>query len=137
MHATLLCLFLNAVEEACTPIDTLAWFKVNLPLLRRYLPITRGVLDNPARGSDAEFLRLIAAADMSRDFDELFDRYMLLHQFPKISRDAGLEMKARNTIVLKPFPMQLRENASQEEFDLLHASGHDGHERYVEWRWVD
>ncbi|KAL2219085.1 hypothetical protein M432DRAFT_653989 [Thermoascus aurantiacus ATCC 26904] len=129
MHATLLCLFLNAVEEACTPIDTLAWFKVNLSLLRRYLPTTRGVLDNPVRGSDAEFLRLIAAADMSRDFDELFDRYMLLHQFPKISRDAGLEMKARNTIVLKPFPMQLRENASQEEFDLLHASGHDGHER--------
>jgi hypothetical protein len=50
----------------------------------------------------------------------------------KISHAAGLNMKAENTIV-GPWPLRIKENATQQEFDLLLASGHSGFEHYVVW----
>ena len=67
-----------------------------------------------------------------RDFDALFQTYIVQHQFARISREAGLVMKDQNTIIGK-WPLRLERNASQKEFDVSMSSGHTGFERYVEW----
>ncbi|KAL2009206.1 hypothetical protein VTN00DRAFT_7400 [Thermoascus crustaceus] len=130
VHATRLCLFMNALEETCTEFDTVLSLRDDTPRLERYLSLTRH--NFPDRGAD--LIRIAFAAKMFRDFETLFNQYMSEHEFTKISREAGLEIKTKNTIVSRPFPMQLRHNASQYEFDLLQALGS---KRHVEWRRVD
>lgn len=49
----------------------------------------------------------------------------------------GIYMKQKHTIVEKwPLRLQLKHGqpGAQSEFDILQASNHTGHERYVEWR---
>jgi hypothetical protein len=86
------------------------------------------------RGTEfgADYMRFMDAADMFRDVDGLFRRYMKGNQFDDISHFSGLRMKTPNTII-KPWPMRLGDNASKREFELLQASGHIEWERYVEW----
>lgn len=132
--ATLLGLFLNAVGEMDPPFDNSASMKTELDRINRFLPIRPDILLGDSK-SNAEVLRLTAARSMFRDYDKLFQRYMQQHRFPEISKSAGLEMKHKNSIV-QPWPLKLRRNATQHEFDVLHASGHTGVERYVEWRSV-
>jgi len=58
-------------------------------------------------------------------------------KFKEVGHHTGMAMKAHHTIVDK-WPMRLRlqpgQPGAQEEFDVLHSSGHTGNERYVEWR---
>lgn len=129
-HATLIGLFLNAIDEEDS--QSLASLKSDLSYLSRFLPITPNFVRRGDK-SDADFLRLIFARDMVRDVDAIFGRYMKKHRFKEITRDAGLAMKSKNTII-PPFPMRLPKNATQKEFDLLLASAHTGSERYVEWK---
>lgn len=67
-----------------------------------------------------------------RDFDKLFDRFKLDCRLSEISNATNLKMKSKHTIV-EPWPLRIKENATQYEFDVLLASGHIGSERYVEW----
>ncbi|KAL1982084.1 hypothetical protein VTN96DRAFT_1797 [Rasamsonia emersonii] len=132
-HATLIGLFLNAIDEEDS--QSLASLKSDLSYLSRFLPITPNFVRRGDK-SDADFLRLIFARDMVRDVDAIFGRYMKKHRFKEITRDAGLAMKSKNTII-PPFPMRLPKNATQKEFDLLLASAHTGSERYVEWKRLE
>lgn len=51
--------------------------------------------------------------------------------------EGGLLVKKKHTVVEK-WPLRLKlkhgQDGAQSEFDVLHASGHIGHERYVEWK---
>jgi hypothetical protein len=69
---------------------------------------------------------------MFRDFDKPFKRFMEQCRFSEISAVNGLRMKEKNSIV-KSWPLRLGKRATANEFDILHASGHYGSERYVEW----
>lgn len=73
---------------------------------------------------------------MFRNFDKPFKQFMYECRFTEISRAAGLKMKAEHTVV-EPWPMRLKENATQDEFNTLRASSHVGSERYVEWESLD
>ena len=66
------------------------------------------------------------------DFDELFNRFKRDCRLDEISKATGLKIKSKNTIV-QPWPMRIKENATQCEFNILLASSHIGSERYVEW----
>lgn len=70
---------------------------------------------------------------MMGDFDKLFQRYVDKWKMEDLGKMLGMEMKGENTVVDK-WPLRLKENATQEHFDLLRASAHQGLERYVEWR---
>ncbi|KAI9875688.1 MAG: hypothetical protein M1830_008116 [Pleopsidium flavum] len=133
-NATLVALFLNAVHEVFTPLDSLGSAISDMDRMRPYLPATRDMVQH-GNEYNADFLRFMAARGMFRDFDELFKRYMRECRFHEVSKAAGLEMKSQNTIV-RPWPMRLEKNATQREFDFLHASGHSGSERYAEWKSV-
>jgi hypothetical protein len=73
---------------------------------------------------------------LCHDCDRLFNQFMKDCRFETISKAAGLKMKTKNTIVA-PWPRQLKKNATEEEFEIVHASNNNGSERYVEWRpWL-
>ncbi|TVY43017.1 hypothetical protein LOCC1_G004360 [Lachnellula occidentalis] len=134
-HATLITLFLNAVEEVSTRADSVTNMVQEMDRLKRYLPLDMQLLQRHNHMHNAEFLAFSCAKILVRDFDTLFQRYVDKWKLKYLGNMVGMEMKEENTVVDK-WPLRLRENATQEQFDLLHASGHQGMERYVEWRFV-
>jgi hypothetical protein len=133
-NATLVALFLNAVHEVFSHLDSIGSISSDMDRMRPYMSVTREMIQH-SNASNADMLKFMNARPMFRDFDELFSRYMRECRFDEISKAAGLKMISKNTII-HPWPMRLKKNATQREFDLLHASGHDGSERYVEWKSV-
>jgi len=82
--------------------------------------------------NNADFLRHNNVRFVFRDFDKLFQRFHLECQFEEIGKVAVLKVKSNNTIV-EPWPIRLKKNTIQDEFNNLLASGHNGSERYIEW----
>jgi hypothetical protein len=97
--------------------------------LGKYLQLTPAIFQDKF---SPDFVRYHEARVIFRDFDKIFKRFMDECRFEKIGKAAGLKMKSTNTII-EPWPLRLKDNAAQEEFNLLLASGHIGLERYVEW----
>jgi hypothetical protein len=110
-------------------MDQLTSIKTESNRLIKYLPLSPAMLPN----RNADFMRFNDARIMFRDFDKLFQRFCHECQFEEIGKGAGLKMKSNNTII-EPWPMRLKKNATQEEFDILLASSHMGSERYIEWQ---
>jgi hypothetical protein len=131
----ILTLFLNAVHEVSTDMDQVSSLMSGLDRLRQYLRVTPNTFQD-RNSSNAEMVRFIKACNMFRDYDELFQRFMNECPIQESANAAGLEMKSKNTII-DPWPWRLKTNATQKEFDLLLASGHDGSERYIEWKSID
>ena len=82
---------------------------------------------------DAYLVKFKGACAIFCDYDQAFHRFVHQCRLEETGETAGLEMKLMNTLV-EPWPMRLKEDATQDEFDILLGSGHVGSERYVEWR---
>ena len=99
----------------------------------QFLPINRQAMlsgDN----TNAESMKLIQAQSLLVDNDALFDRFLQETRLKEFANSFfGVAMKENNTIVSK-WPMRLGKNPTQKEFDMVFRSGHQGSERYVEWR---
>ena len=124
-------LFLNAVHEVYSPLDYRSSIRSDMERLRSYIPITRDMVQDGSR-SNPGFIKFMCAQGLLWDFDELFSRFTHDCCLDEISKATGLKMKSKNTIV-QPWPMRIKENATQREFNVLLASGHNGSERFVEW----
>lgn len=99
----------------------------------RLLPINRQAMLSRDK-TNAESMKLMQVQSLFVDNDALFDRFLQetwLEEFTKSF--FGVAMKENNTIVSK-WPMRLGKNPTQKEFDMVFQSGHQGSERYVEWR---
>ena len=131
-NATIVALFLNAVHEVHSPLDLLNSTRSTMERVRSYIPVTRDMVQASTEHS-ANLVRFLSAEVLFRDFDDLFNRFKRECHLNEISKAAGLTMKSENTIV-RPWPMRLRKNATQREFDVRFASGRTGSERYVEWK---
>jgi len=132
LKATLLALFLNAThEEESYALSIIASLQSSKDRICKYLTVTQEMFSRGG-ASNADSIRFIEASAMFRDFDEPFRRYMEHCRFGEISGANGLRMKEKNSIV-RSWPLRLRQKATREEFNVLHASGHHGSERYVEW----
>ncbi|KAF2141159.1 uncharacterized protein K452DRAFT_272970 [Aplosporella prunicola CBS 121167] len=130
-HATLVTLFLNAVNEMESRPDTTQTLWREMGRLMAYFPENR--LAKNKRG--AETIKLTAALDLLRDFDGLFTRYTQRYDFASASKDAGVQCKTKHTLV-EPWPMRLKDNATKENFEALFGSHHCGSEHYLEWQRV-
>jgi hypothetical protein len=69
------------------------------------------------------------------DFNRVWERFRKVFISQEAGNVCGMKMKSKNSIV-EMWPLRLKKNATQEEFTRLHASGHSGCERYVEWTRV-
>ena len=134
-YATIVALFQNAVPEITTEADMLAVTKTEMERLRTFLPLDPLVILKGDR-TNPDFLNFMEAGTYFGDFDLLFGRYMQRLDLANVAMKAGLKMKRKHTII-QPWPLRLNKNPTQEEFDELNASGHVGHERYVEWESRD
>lgn len=100
----------------------------------RYFPGLIGIRQrNPY---SPEMIRFAVSQDIFCDHDGLFDRFMQQCGLLEISRKANLEMKTKNTIV-EPWPMRLKQDATDTDFRRLCSSDFIGCERYVEWKKID
>lgn len=129
--ATMVALFLNAVHEVYSPLDYLSSIHSDMERLRSYISVTRDVVQDGSR-FNPELIKFMSAQVLVREFDELFSRFKCECRLDEISKATGLRMRSKNMIV-QPWPMRLKKNATQREFNVLLASGHNGSERYVEW----
>ncbi len=125
-------LFLNAIPETSTPADEQENIVSDFHLITPYFPRMR---ENIHRRNeyDADLIKITGARATFKDFDRLWKRYTKDCQLHESGRARGMIMKKENTIVPK-WPLRLKKNATQAEFDRLQASGHTGWERYVEWK---
>ncbi len=134
-HATLIALFMNAIhlaEENLGDDYLAASFKSAIAQIAKFAPAQ--LSRSNATGAASAFR--IQARDVFRDFDRLFAHYMGMEGFDRAGREAGMRMKAANTVI-DAWPLRLGkeygEPGAQEAFDRLVASGSSGSERYVEW----
>ncbi|KAK7987452.1 hypothetical protein PG989_007767 [Apiospora arundinis] len=135
-HATLLTLFMNAVDETITDQDKLSEMTPNSPvtkLLLKYLPPKR----SRTSPYDPEIVKFSLARDIISTYDRFFDRYMKEHEFDDFAALLGAAMKPKQTIIEKwPYRLKLRpgQTGAQEEFDSLITKGVTSKECYVEWK---
>ncbi|KAI1376191.1 hypothetical protein F4677DRAFT_84451 [Hypoxylon crocopeplum] len=128
-HATLVALFLNAVDEVFDDNEKRNEFSQVL----KYKAI-----QPPTGPYDANIIVYGIATQQVRDVDKCFDRYMKLYNFATIVELSGMEFKKKHTIIGK-WPMRLKlkphQKGAKEEFDLMLSSSVSGCERYMEWRF--
>ncbi|KAG8157039.1 hypothetical protein KVR01_013029 [Diaporthe batatas] len=138
-HATLITLFMNAVDETQhfdskggprnSPHD---------PAIKRamaYLSVSPASLtaNNPM------IFKLLLARDSVSNHDNTFDRYVKNSGFAEAAERAGATRKKKNTVVEDwPFKLKLRpgQPGAQDEFDRLICGAVSSKERYVEWKKV-
>lgn len=139
-HAALITLFLNACEIADRMMgnrDAIAENHAQIDRIMKYIHIDpRDLRRALASPTSPEWLKLMSARDLVRDYDKIFDWYMMHMNFTSAANAAGLVMREPNTII-DPWPMRLKkvpgEQGAAEEFNKLLASSSSGAERYVEW----
>lgn len=156
-HATLVTFFMNAVVEMTTAEtegrdaharDAHAREQIEKVLNLWPFPITP-----PSSPYDSQAMLMGAAKPIVCDVDKYFDRYVRLStrsskeaddlrymkrfRFAEFPQHLGMKMKEHHTIIDK-WPMRLKlrpgQPGAKEEFGLLFSTGHEGTERYVEWK---
>ncbi|KAF2137795.1 uncharacterized protein K452DRAFT_257269 [Aplosporella prunicola CBS 121167] len=130
-HATLVTLFLNAINEVESSEDRIQTLMLERARLMAYVPVN---LSNKNK-LGADKVKITTAPDLLRDFDGLFARYAYWCDLNSASEDAGMRIKTMHTLI-EPWPMRLKDGATKEEFERLFGSHHCGSERYVEWQRV-
>lgn len=132
-HATLVALFLNAVDEMYDDNEKRKAMMSEMRQVWSYM--TPSPLTSPY---DPNVIVGDIATQQVRDVDKHFERYMKLQDFAKIVELSGMEFKRQHTII-DPWPLRLKKKPHQkggkEEFLTLLGSGHSGCERYMEWRF--
>ncbi|KAL2833788.1 hypothetical protein BDW59DRAFT_156589 [Aspergillus cavernicola] len=135
-HATLITLFMNAVEEAMTNEDRLKDLtphsKSTKKLLKYLPPIRRAVSKY-----DPSLISFNVGRDITTTYDHIFDRYTKEFKFHEVAEFLQVEMKDKHTIIEKwPYRLKLQpgQPKAQEEFDRCLVGGMSSKERYVEWK---
>ncbi|KAH0421179.1 hypothetical protein CcaCcLH18_13597 [Colletotrichum camelliae] len=137
-HATLITLFMNAVDEHATEMERLTDMKADGTVMKRiykYLSPS----GRPLNYYDTTIFKIMAAGDCVPTYDHVFDRHAAKLMFSRSARLVGAAMKGSHTVIEKwPFRLKLRpgQTGAQEEFDRLLGGGVSSKERYVEWKRV-
>ncbi|KAI5866987.1 hypothetical protein GGS23DRAFT_299667 [Durotheca rogersii] len=130
-HATLVTLFLNAVDEIFDDDEKRKVLVSEMREVCKYItPST------PRAKYDANLILCDFALPQIRDVDKYFDRYMKTSNFDSICQLSGMSFKKKHTII-DPWPLRLKkkhyQKGAKEDFFNLLASTHSGCERYMEW----
>ncbi|KAL7628839.1 hypothetical protein AAE478_000354 [Parahypoxylon ruwenzoriense] len=132
-QATLVTLFLNAVDESFDDADKRRVAESEMKEVFKYMPPTP-----PTGFYDASLIVSDIATQQVRDVDKYFDRYMKTQRFSDLHELSSIAPKEKHTII-DPWPMRLKKKPHQrgakEEFTILLSSNHSGCERYMEWKY--
>ncbi|KAI1941378.1 hypothetical protein LOZ66_001894 [Ophidiomyces ophidiicola] len=134
-HATLLALFMNAVEEEDNAADYLTGRGESITRATSYIPGFSQAVGSRNQYSPAS-LKIMQTVAAFRNFDAMFKRFMLNTRFAELTRAYRLQTRENHTIV-SPWPARLKDTPTQSEFELFHGGEQSGTERYVEWVRAD
>ncbi|KKA28146.1 hypothetical protein TD95_000989 [Thielaviopsis punctulata] len=141
-HATMLMLFIKAVEEMHWEDrhDKNVFEKEVRSMMKIVAPKTvQAAKGRMPREWNLKIYRMVDSLGLFRDRDYYFQQYMERWNFRDIAKVVEVKMKKRNTIVDEwPWRLKLASCTpeAQREFDIARASNCSGIERYVEWRWA-
>ncbi|KAL4781287.1 hypothetical protein BJX76DRAFT_363731 [Aspergillus varians] len=137
-YATLITLFMNAVEETLTDQDRRQGLSLNDPVVKnvlKYIPPN----GRPPSTYSPWIIKFETARALVTNYDHIFDRFLKNREFREAGDAFDAVMKAQHTIIEKwPYRLKLRpgQPGAQEEFDRCMTVGVSGNERYVEWKRV-
>ncbi|KAF3387278.1 hypothetical protein F1880_000152 [Penicillium rolfsii] len=140
-HATLITLFMNAVEETMTtmnPEDGLQGLDPNSRASRdllKYIPPK----EKPRSIYDPSLIKFQHARELVAKYDHVFERFLEQFKVRETGDFVGAAMKEKHSILEKwPYRLKLRpgQPGAQEEFDRRLRDGVSGKERYIEWKRV-
>ncbi|KAH7037034.1 uncharacterized protein B0I36DRAFT_402498 [Microdochium trichocladiopsis] len=137
-HATLITLFMNAVDENRNEQDEILEMSPDGPVMRtliKYMPPTRRL----ASKNDPAMIKFISSKDYVASHDRYFDRFVEKFKLTEFGHVCGVTMKNKHTIIEKwPYILRLQpdQKGAQEEFDRLLRSSTSTKERYVEWKRI-
>ncbi|KAI1931153.1 hypothetical protein LOZ65_001352 [Ophidiomyces ophidiicola] len=134
-QATLLALFMNAVEEEDNAADYLTGRGESITRATSYIPGFSQAVGSRNQYSPAS-LKIMQTVAAFRNFDAMFKRFMLNTRFAELTRAYRLQARENHTIV-SPWPARLKDTPTQSEFELFHGGEQSGTERYVEWVRAD
>ena len=136
-HAAIICLLPDAVNSVHRHLSSNDRFSNEAPLRKytrkvyEYLPLPIG--PDPS-GFEPQVIQMLHAKSFFRDKGYFFTYWLLATNINGIANRYKMNMKAVNTIVDK---WPLGHINCQKDFDRLLYSGHDGSERFVEFRYAD
>ncbi|KAJ1324714.1 DUF4470 domain-containing protein [Microdochium nivale] len=137
-HATLITLFMNAVDDTKTKGDRAADAAGRsraTDRLTRYMPPTK----LPISIGDVYMIKSMFAMDRVAEHDMYFDRFAKSQGLAELGRDSGFCIKEKHTVIAKwPHKLKLRPGqlGAQEEFERCLRAAVSSKERYVEWKKV-
>ncbi|KAK4963528.1 hypothetical protein LTR10_001157 [Elasticomyces elasticus] len=135
-HATVLLLFMNAVEDTISQEEELKIMPAEVKRVLKFMPLDMQDSAATARYGKENVLRSYAAVNV-RDGTKYFEQYMRARNFTKTAEVLKMSPKIDHTIVEK-WPLKLKllphQQGAKEEFMTLLLSPHQGIERYMEWQ---
>ncbi|KAJ5948566.1 hypothetical protein N7454_001873 [Penicillium verhagenii] len=137
-HATLITLFMNAIDETLTDQDKMREITENSQAtkrLMRYLPPNRALSSR----YDPALIKFNFSRDLVSSYDDVFNRYLKERKVVEFADQFDLEMKKKHTIIDRsPYRLKLwpGQPGAQDEFERQLGSGLSGKERYLEWRRI-
>ncbi|KAL4973168.1 hypothetical protein BDW66DRAFT_168860 [Aspergillus desertorum] len=135
-HATLITLFMNAVEEAMTAEERMREVPLHSASSRKLMQYLQPKPQSVSK-HDPELVKFDMARDLVMDYDFVFDRYSNRLKFQEAAIPFDAAIKDTHTIINKwPYKLKLRpgQSGAQAEFDRCLGDGISSKERYVEWR---
>jgi hypothetical protein len=141
--ATLLMLFLNVIGEVYHFDTNYEKQRGNesMKLIQKFIPMTPALIMRAMVGgeqammSSPELIRMSSCYTMFGDFDKAFSIFLKDIGMDKIARQCGMIAKKTHTIV-KPWPLRITEQSTQDDFDILCGTSHTGAERYMEFERI-
>jgi hypothetical protein len=132
-------LFINAVAEVyqlkgTSPNQRFAEVR---PLVQKFITITPMSLLSMQSGAmnSPEMIRISSCYTMFGDFDKAFGTFLKEVQMNKLTKKYGMKMREKHVLV-KPWPLRITEETTEDEFARRCATTHVGSERYVEFEKI-
>ena len=135
-------LFINAVSEVYhqDKASEAARLKMAMTAMKKFLPMTTpnpmslmGMMTGSAGAmADPDMIRIMSYYTMFGDFDKVFGTFLQQVRMSALMKKYGVKIRETN-LLSEPWPMQVTEKTTKEEFLRLSASDHLGSEHYVEF----
>ena len=132
-HATILGTNMEAIHYACEQ-ETLPTPKEKVKILMGYVrhkAVLRTV--KTMNRTDADFIQSKDLMFAFSDFEDHFQQYMVKEKYREASKQAGLRLVTENTFGEK-WPLDLPENATDEQLVVFLAACYGGRFRFLEWK---
>jgi hypothetical protein len=132
-------LFINAAMETdqfLHPHGDVQGMMIAMKRLEKYIPLDNSQMGVNRAGRNIsahpDLVLRTACYDMFKPWDKYFDNFMDEMKILQVAQLCGMNIKKKPTLI-QPWPYKIGVRTTKKQFDILHASGTTGFERYMEF----